>query len=236
MEKEEILQRFKEISCMGFVPAIGTSNSSVGRTLEKLLGLPTNCSPKPDFGEIELKAIVNPINHKYDKPVGLFSQVPDWEISLYKGINDFFDAYHYYSNNKRQFFTTINTKKVNTYGLKLDLDNLYLYEINGLNGSILLVWKIEKLWEKLLLKHNKTFWIFAEKKILMRNHYFHYLKIEYSANPIKEKFLQLIRSGEIQLDHCISETKEGKAKERGPSFRIRLNSRKHLFDTFINTM
>ena len=84
----------------------------------------------------------------------------------------------------------------------------------------------------MILKHNKTFWVFAERKISKGNQYFHFLKLEYSANPIKESFLQLIRSGEIQLDHCISETKEGKAKERGPSFRIRMNSRKYLFETF----
>jgi len=95
MKEEEILKRFKEISNMGFVPAIGTSNAAVGRTLEKLLDLTSNSSPLPDFGEIELKSIVNPINQRLNKPVGLFSQVPDWERSMYNGINGFFDTYHY---------------------------------------------------------------------------------------------------------------------------------------------
>lgn len=233
MKEEEVLKRFKEISSMGFVPAIGTSNSAVGRTLERLLDLTSNSSPLPDFGEIELKSIVTPMNYRFNKPVGLFSQVPDWERSLYNGINNFFDTYHYYSNNKRQLFTTVNTKKINSIGLKLDLDDSNLYEIDGFTGTKLLIWEIEKLWKKLLIKHNKTFWIFAEKKIMEGNQYFHYFNIEYSANPIKENFLHLISSGEIQLDHCISETKMGKAKERGPSFRIHMNSRPSLFDTFI---
>ena len=173
------------------------------------------------------------MNCRFNKPVGLFSQVPDWERSLYSGINNFFDTYHYYANNKRQLFTTVNTKNINSIGLKLELDESNLYEIEGFSGTKLLIWKIENLWEKLLIKHSKTFWIFAEKKIMKGKLYFHYFSVEYSTNPIKENFLHLIKSGEIQLDHCISETKMGKAKERGPSFRIHMNSRTSLFETFI---
>ena len=233
MKEEELLQRFKEIINMGFVEAIGMSNSAVGMTLERLLDITSNSSPLPDFGEIELKSIVVPRKDRFNKPVGLFSQVPDWERSYYSGIHDFFDTYHYYSNNKRQLFITVNTRNINSIGLKLDLDDSNLYEIDGYSGEKLLIWEIEKLWEKLLIKHSKTFWIFAEKKIIDRNQYFHYFNIEYSANPIKENFVRLISLGEIQLDHCISETKLGKTKERGPSFRIKMNSRPALFETFI---
>jgi hypothetical protein len=232
MKEEELLVRFKDIINRGFVPAIGTSNASVGRTLEKLLNLKSNNSFFPDFGEIELKSIIHPIESKFNKPVGLFSQVPDWKISGCVGINDFFDKYHYNTKNKRQLFTTVCTKKVNSCGLRLEIDDKNLYEIDGSTEKKLLVWNIEKLWEKLVIKHSKTFWIYAEKKQIGSRDYFHYHKIEYTANPIKVNFLNLICSGEIQLDHCISETKNGKAKERGPSFRILLNSRNSLFDIF----
>jgi hypothetical protein len=161
MEREEIITRLNEINKMGFVKSTGSSNSAAGRTLEGIMELCPNCSATPDFGKIELKSIVSPKDIIINKPVGLFSQVPDWSNSQYGNINEFFNDYHYYTNHKRQLFVSVNSQRSNNMGLRLYLNNTQLFEIGEVSGKHLLSWDIEVLWQKLLFKHNQTFWVFA---------------------------------------------------------------------------
>ena len=53
---DELLFKLRAIAAKGFVPALLQADTSIGRTLEKLLGIEMNSSRTPDYKGIELKS------------------------------------------------------------------------------------------------------------------------------------------------------------------------------------
>ena len=81
----------------------------------------------------------------------------------------------------------------------------------------------------MLEKHNETFWIAADSKIIDGKEYFQYKKVEHTKKPIVSQFDILLEQGIITLDHLIKRTKTGGAAEKGPIFKIKPNSLDLLF-------
>ena len=224
----ELLLQLNKIAVNGPVPAILQADTAVGRTLENLLGIEINSSKKPDYKGIELKSY----RDKRGNRKNLFAQVPDWGISKLKSSAEILDTFGYHRGSDFKLYCTVSAKVRNSQGLilKLNSDEKLLRE-NSAKSSMgdFVSWKLETLHQRLLNKHNETFWIAADSIIIEGKEHFLYKKLEHTRKPIVSQFDILLDQGIITLDHLIKRTKDGKVLEKGPLFKIKPNALNLLF-------
>jgi hypothetical protein len=225
---EELLGMLRAISARGFVPALLQADTSVGRTLESLLGIPMNSSKSPDYKGIELKSA----RELKGTRKGLFAKTPNWELSKFKNRVEILDAFGYWEKGIFRLYNTIRATGRNAQGLILrtDYDLDYLIE-NSDQEDIgdFLVWKLEELKRALVTKHKETFWIDAESKLIEGGEYFLYKKVKHTKNPLVAQFGLLIDVGAITLDYPIKRLLDGSVIDKGCNFKIKPKSLELLF-------
>jgi hypothetical protein len=226
---QELLALLRIISNRGPIPALLNADTAVGRTLESLLGIDINSSCLPDFKGIELKSFRSARNNRKS----LFAQVPDWSISKFKSSDEILNNFGYISEGRLQLNCTVSARSRNPQSLTLRVEEkLELLFENSDIGSIgdFVVWKLEKLHQRLLEKHNETFWISADSTWIDGIEHFHYTLAEHTRKPIASQFDLLLSQGLITLDHMIKrDSGKNRAAERGPFFKIRKSAATLLF-------
>ncbi len=224
----ELLILLNKIAINGPVPALLKADTSVGRTLETLLGIKSNSSKNPDYKGIELKSY----RDKRGNRKNLFAQVPNWNLSKFKSSEEILNAFGYNRDEDFKLYCTVSTLVRNSQGLKLKIDAeiRQLFE-NSDKSNIgdFVIWSLETLHKRLLEKHNETFWIAADSIIEDGKEYFQYKKVEHTKKPIVSQFDILIEQGIITLDHLIKRVQSGKVSEKGPLFKIKPNAVALLF-------
>jgi len=225
---DELLLKLRKLAESGPIKSLLDADTSVGRTLETALGIDINSSKKPDYKGIELKSFrANKGNRK-----NLFAQVPNWELSKFKSSEEILDAFGYKRGDDFKLYCTVSTKTRNSQGLKLRIDDDIEQLIENSDKKEIgdfVVWTLEKLHNRLLTKHNETFWISAETVIHDGIKYFNYTSVEHTRKPIPSQFDILLDQGLITLDHLIKRTPNGSVREKGPLFKIKPNSLELLF-------
>ena len=225
---EELLGLLRKVAKMGPVPALLKADTSIGRTLETLLGIDINSSKKPDYKGIEIKSY----RDKRGNRKNLFAQVPDWPISKFKSSAEILNNFGYSRGSDFKLYCTISTLTRNSQGLKLKIDSKMNHLVeNSDKPSVgdFVTWALETLHKRLLEKHNETFWIAADSLQIEGHEYFQYKKVEHTKKPITSQFDILLEQGIITLDHLIKRTAAGKVVEKGPLFKIKPNSVNLLF-------
>lgn len=204
------------------------ADTSVGRTLEKALGIGINSSKLPDYKGIELKSF----REKKGNRKNLFAQVPDWKLSKFKNSSDILDAFGYWREEGFKLYCTVSGITTNSQGLSLKVDydfNQLIENSNDKRVGDFVVWTLEKLHKRLLEKHKETFWVSAESHYDDGKEYFQYKKVEHTRKPIVSQFDILLEQGIITLDHLIKRNSKGIVVEKGPLFKIKPNSLNLLF-------
>lgn len=225
---KELLFKLKQIALRGPIEAIGTGDTSIGRTLEAELGITINSSKLPDYKGIELKSFRSErLNRK-----NLFAQVPDWTLSKFKSSEEILNAFGYQRGIDFKLYCTISTTSPNSQGLFLDLDleNRQLIEfssIKAIGGFV--VWPLQTLHCRLLEKHKETFWVAADSKVINGREYFHYNRVTHTKRPSTSQFDFLVSQGIITVDHLIKRNSLGKVVEKGPLFKIKAKGIDLLF-------
>lgn len=219
------------------------ADTGIGREVETLLGIPMNASKNPDYKGIELKSFrsARPSIKK-----GLFSQVPDWDISKLKSGRAIVDKYGYYSDGIKRYSNTLKCEKPNSQNLRLNvnypLDLLEIEEdaINPL-GSFkkiddVAVWRLQTLHSRLLSKHHETFWIEVNTRTGdSGQEQFQFNMIEHTRNPLVSQFDVLLEQSLITVDLLFGRPKTdietGARKSGGDSvlFKIQKKAAKLLF-------
>ena len=224
---DELLMLLKKIA-KNPVPAMLNADTSIGRTLETLLGIDINSSKKPYYKGIELKSF----RDKRGNRKNLFAQVPDWKLSKFKSSAEILDNFGYRRGDNFKLYCTVSTLVRNSQGLKLKLDN----DINQLLENSdkaavgdFVLWGLETLHNRLREKHNETFWIAADSITIGGKEHFHYKKVEHTKKPIVSQFDILLEQGIITLDHLIKRKPTGSVVEKGPIFKIKPNALDLLF-------
>ncbi|MEX2410032.1 MAG: MvaI/BcnI family restriction endonuclease [Candidatus Paceibacterota bacterium] len=225
---DELLFMLRKLVERGPIKSLLDADTSVGRTLETALGIDINSSTNPDYKGIELKSFrANKGNRK-----NLFAQVPNWNLSKFNSSAEILKAFGYQREGDFKLYCTVSTQTRNSQGLKLrlddDLDQLIENSDKEEIGDFV-VWTLEKLHNRLLEKHNETFWISAETLTEDGVKYFNYTSVEHTRKPIHSQFDILLDQGIITVDHLIKRTKTGGAREKGPLFKIKPNSLDLLF-------
>ncbi|HAF30229.1 MAG TPA: MvaI/BcnI restriction endonuclease family protein [Bacteroidales bacterium] len=225
---DELILLLNEIAGRGPIPAMLAADTAIGRTLETLLGIDINSSKKPDYKGIELKSY----RDKRGNRKNLFAQVPDWNLSKFKNSAEILDAFGYDRGEDFKLYCTVSSLVRNSQGLKLKMDtdiNQLIENSNKSNIGDFVVWGLETLHNRLLEKHNETFWIAADSISINGLEHFQYKKVEHTKKPIVSQFDILIEQGIITLDHLIKRKSAGSVVEKGPLFKIKPNALGLLF-------
>lgn len=224
----ELLLLLNKIARNGPVPALLQADTAIGRTLETLLGIDINSSKKPDYKGIELKSY----RDKRGNRKNLFAQVPDWAASKFKSSAEILNAFGYPKGSDYKLYCTVSAIVRNSQGLKLKLDSDVKQLLENSDNSALgdfVVWSLDTLHNRLLEKHNETFWIAADSIQIDGMEHFLFKKVEHTRKPIVSQFDILLDQGIITLDHLIKRTADGKVVEKGPLFKIKPNALNLLF-------
>ncbi len=224
----ELLSLLHEIAKRGPIKALLNADTSIGRTLESLLGIEINSSKKPDYKGIELKSY----REKKGNRKTLFAQVSDWDRSKFKSSEEILNAFGYKRGLDFKLYCTVSAIVRNSQGLQFRIDSTMnqLFE-NSDNAEIcdFAVWSLEKLHSRLLEKHSETFWISAESLKIDGTEHFIYKKVEHTKKPMTTQFDILLERGIITMDHLIKRQPSGRVSEKGPLFKIKPEATSLLF-------
>lgn len=225
---QELLAKLRQIASRGPLAAEVDADTGVGRTLETALGIDINSSKEPDYKGIELKSF----REKKGNRKNLFAQVANWKLSKFKSSSEILDAFGYWREEDFKLYCTVSAITRNSQGLgfRVDTDvNLLVENSNQKSIGDFAVWELDKLHERLLEKHNETFWIATESLFEDGKEYFQYKSAEHTRKPIVSQFDILLEQGTITMDHLIKRNSKGKVVEKGPLFKIKPNCLNQLF-------
>ena len=216
----ELLKKLVDIYKLGFLPSTTNADNGVGDTLENLLGITRNANKAPDYKGIELKAarLAANTNRQVNRS-NLFSKTPNWDLSVLKNGAEILDRYGYYPTetpSKKALHVTLSNRP-NAQGLYLEM-NLENYVIENLRKTSstvekVVLWKLAELESELEKKHEKTFWIKAEAKLVNQYEHFLYKVVEATSNPMVTNFGTLVSTGSITMDYTFSEKKRPSGKK-----------------------
>jgi len=220
---EELLGKIQVIANNGPLQAIKNGDTAIGHALETALGIEQNSSKQPDYKGIELKSYRSKSRASQESRKNLFAQVPNWDISKFKSSREILDNFGYQRGEDFKLYCTVSTQVANSQGLILKLDsNTEQLAENSSDREIgdFVVWLMSDLKNRLLEKHNETFWIGAESSNIGGIEHFQYKKILHTRKPLPSAFELLVEQGQITVDHLIKRNSKGRVSEKGPLFKI----------------
>jgi len=233
-EEKKILEVLTALSRKGPIEAVGKGSNAVGKTLQHALGIKHSTTSRNSLYGYTITATTSRTSSS--GRTNLFACVPHWEESNFKSSKDLVESFGRVDLSKgyaKSLFCTINSFGPNGFGLMLKADR----EFKSLEESYVkddiqqpvVSWDVKKLKRKLIDLGNMVI-VSALPVDLSGGKAFHYRYVDILSDPDIEVFLELIQDGVITVDHCISK-KVGSnvAREQGPLFKIRADSRDSLY-------
>ena len=225
---QELLVKIKQIASRGYISAIGTGDTAVGRTLETLLGVDMNSRREPDYKGIELKSFREIRGNRKT----LFGKVPNWKLSKFKSSKEILEQFGCQRGEDFKLYCTLSALKANSQGLSLRLDendNNLVECSENVNIGDFAIWQLASLHTELKKKHKETFWVAADPCVIDGAEHFLFKEIEHTRSPIVSQFDLLLGQGIITLDHLIKRRSNGQVSEKGPLFKIKPDKLDLLF-------
>ena len=223
---EELLEKLRDISAMGFVESMRHGPTGIGFTLESLLGIAANSSRTPDYKGIELKSGRTPSNGVARTRSTMFSQIPKWELSHLKSGKEILNSYGYYNAEKdrTQLYCSVAASP-NSQGLFMRVDssgelveNLAIKD-DGSETQVV-VWVLSDLEAALAAKHKETFWIKAQHQKMGSKEQFHFTNVIHTRSPLINNFGLLVDTGKIEMDYTLSSKPSGGTRDHGYLFKL----------------
>lgn len=196
---DELLAKFCSVRGKWFESEV-FADTGIGRSIESFLGIRMNRDKTPDYKGIELKS--HREKRKSKKNV-LFTQAPDWDISLCKSSRDIVQKYGYINGENKTYQNTVQCAPPNRQQLFLNVNDVKsLLELQAQKARVedIAVWRLLKLHDRLTTKHHETFWIEVENDIDNGKEFFRYKKIEHTKTPNVGQFDVLLEQNLITVD------------------------------------
>lgn len=239
--KDEIIERFRQIKALGFVKSTRRNNTGIGKTFEDYIGVVENNIDEPDLFGFEIKS------HREETAsyVTLFTKSPNFPKRANTFLRNNFGTQYPYNPELKKLHTSMFATKFNSYRETLSF-RLLNDRANGILRIGIFDFETKKLIdnstgytydsiEKVLKKklHN-LFYVEAERRFDNESEYFHFNNAEIYTMPSLSKFLDLIDSGLIMFDIRIGSYRSGKnygkAHDHGSCFRILQQNIRLLYD------
>lgn len=221
---DELLSKLKELAKQP-LRSLRYGDTSIGYTLETMLGIEANSSKQPDYKGIELKS-----GRGTRTRTTLFAQVPDWSISPCKKSAEILNKYGYDRGEDFKLYCTLSTQKENSQGLSFIYDQTKDELQEWYNKSELVaIWPGSLLRKRLKEKHAETFWIEATSEFDDGVEYFKLTRVTHTRSPVATQLMPLIQSGVITMDHLIKRNSKGRVGEKGPLFKMNKRDLELLF-------
>ena len=229
---EELLEKLRKIARRGWIPTVTAGDTGIGATMEHCLGIKTNSSKAPDYKGIEVKTRRL---KKFGSPnrSNLFAQVADWKLSTLKSSAEILDTYGYIRGGMKRLNCTVEVGVPNSQGLFLKVmelnDELHECAQSGEIVQDVAVWRFDLLRNRLLTKHNETFWIAGSASKIGGIEHFQYKRVKHTRLPFASNFHTLCQERIITMDHLIKRDPIKGVKEKGPLFKIKPDNLSLLF-------
>ncbi|MBK1828486.1 hypothetical protein JIN81_15745 [Haloferula rosea] len=224
----ELLGKLRDLAASGPIPADGTGDTSIGRTIETALGIQINSSQSPDYKGIELKSK----RSRSKTRNGLFAKVPDWRISDVGDFREMLERFGYPSPDGLRLYCTVSSKSPNSQGLllRVDEDAEVLHELarSSAGDKAVCAWRLSTLHVKLQEKHRETFWIRADELKVGAQPCFQLTEVTHTKRPSNIQFDRLLSEGSVTVDHMIKMLPT-RVHERGPQFKVARGELHELF-------
>ena len=222
------LPKFDALSAKGFVPTLRKGSTGIGYTLETMLNIEENNSPRGDFMGMELKAWRNDGSHsqRHEK-MNLFLKEPKWMDGL--SSKDRVHKYGYVDPNGRTALYSTVTIETNSHklGFEIDQENSKLWMT--FEGKRVAWWSFDVLEKRLTEKHTETVFVSADVQGEGKQEAFHYQQVLWCREPSVEKFLTLLTEGDVMLELRMHLKETGSVRNHGSCFRIDKARLKDLF-------
>jgi hypothetical protein len=216
----ELLRKLVDIYKLGFLPSTTNADNGVGDTLENVLGIKRNANKSPDYKGIELKAArLSATTDRQTNRSNLFSKIPNWDLSVLKSGAEILDKYGYYPTetptNKALHVTLSNRPNAQGLYLEMNSESYVIENLRKTDSTIekVVLWKLNELESELEKKHEKTFWVKAETKVVNQHEQFLYKVVEATSNPMVLNFGTLVSTGSITMDYTFSEKERPSGKK-----------------------
>jgi len=225
------LEKFDVLSARGFMPTLRSGSTGIGYTLETMLEIEENNSPRGDFMGMELKAFRDDdVGLDDAEKMNLFLKEPKWTDGLKSAER--IKEYGYVDKNGRTALYSTVTSKTSSHHFRLSVDNSQ--PAGGkvwidFKGQHIGFWTYEVLERRLLEKHSETAFVSALTKGTGKQEQFHYFGVTWCAKPSIEKFLRLIEQGDVLLELRMHIKENGAARNHGSAFRIQQNRIRDLY-------
>jgi hypothetical protein len=225
---QEFLVQFDKVSARGFVKTLRPGDTGVGYTLETLLEIPENNSPRGDFQGMEIKAYRDSETEFDDQDkMNLFLKEPEWLDGLTTAER--IQQYGYKDPNERQAWYLSVTSRRNEANLQLFVteqgDVLELHR----NDLPIARWSLEVLEQRLQEKHAHSVFVGAESRGKGAEEEFWYKTVTWCQEPSAKRLLELTASGDIIVELRMHLRPDGSARNHGTAFRIRKHKLQTLF-------
>lgn len=216
------LLKFDQLSAEGFVPTLRSGSTGIGYTLETMLGIEENNSPRGDFMGMEIKAFRDDDLYMDDsEKMNLFLKEPTWIDGLSHA--EHVRKYGYDDDKGRQaMYSTVKTKR-NSHGWVLRVarseQRVYMrYEDNDVA-----FWSFDILKKRLVEKHSEAVFVAAHARGNSEQEEFHYYAVTWCRDPALEAFVDLIVTGDVMLELRMHIGANGSVRNHGSAFRIKQN-------------
>ena len=222
------LPKFDELSAKGFVPSLRRGSTGIGYTLETMLDIPENNSPKGDFMGMELKAWRDDgTDIGYAEKMNLFLKEPKWVDGLKSA--DRVRKYGYIDPNGREALYSTVTNEINSHGLVLSLEEEASKLWMSFKGERIAFWDYAILSKRLKEKHTETAFVSAHVRGEGASEEFHYFGVTWCREPSVDSFIALMQEGDVFLELRMHVKESGSTRNHGSCFRIHQYRLKDLF-------
>jgi len=224
---QEFLVQFDKVSARGFVKTLRPGDTGVGYTLETLLEIPENNSPRGDFQGMEIKAYRDSETEFDDQDkMNLFLKEPEWLDGLTTAER--IQQYGYKDPNERQAWYLSVTSRRNEANLQLVVGQHDVLELHR-NELPIARWSLEVLEQRLQEKHAHSVFVGAESRGKGADEEFWYKTVTWCQEPSAKRLLELTASGDIIVELRMHLRPDGSARNHGTAFRIRKHKLQTLF-------
>jgi len=214
----ELIEKLKRISEMGWIRTHRAGNTGIGKTLEDLLGITENNIPGPNAAKIELKSA----RKNASSMLTLFTKSP-----LPPRANSILlEKYGYVSTKNKR------TKRLETTISAVDFNNIkgkLGFKISIKENSVNLITidnEIVGYWDKETLKSSferklpKLLYVKAEARGNGSDEEFWFNEAWLLSGFDFNNFVQLLKKGVILVDIRIGQYHNGKPHDHGTGFRV----------------